>query len=185
MCTARGGNVSCTSYVVYMSRLAQRAIVQRCRRSPQGYFTVRGTICPLSRRLLSVPHPRRGGRGIIAFLKHVAVRGKPRCFIRTTTLILGHAHGVHFVVTNSNSVLSTVVGLTTRHKVTSHFRFPKFRHKERMCRTCGGDSIFIVPSISRPFKVTPLRTVRYKAPSVVSGRSNYKRVLSGIVGASC
>ncbi len=189
MCDVRGGNVSRTSYVVYIDRLAHRAIVGRCRRSPTGYFTVRGTMCPLRsslRRVMSRHGPcTRHGRGIIAFLKHVAVRGKPRCFVRTTGQILSHARGMHFYFTNDNSVVGSVVRVTTTCKVTSHYRFPNFVGNGRIFRYFHSDSMCIVPSMSRPFNVSPLRTVRDNIPSVVDGRSNYTRVLAGYVGISC
>jgi glycogen synthase len=125
-----------------------------------------------------VQSPIRLGSHIVTFLGRITYQKGPMHFVQAATKVLKRFPDAHFVVAGSGDLLGPMIELVAQSRVSSHFHFTGFLKGCDIDRIWGMTDVYVMPSVSEPFGITPLEAIRAGVPVIVSNQSGVSEVLN-------
>ena len=114
---------------------------------------------------------------IVLFLGRITSQKGPEYFLNAANMALKKVKNLRFIMAGSGdlgrSMIESVAGLD----ITDRFHFTGFlspRERERLFKMAD---LYIMPSVSEPFGITPLEALEYEVPIIVSKQSGVVEVL--------
>lgn len=125
-----------------------------------------------------VPAPRPLGSHIITFLGRVTHQKGPHYFINAARDVIREFPDAHFIVAGSGDLLPQVIERVAQLKLSSHFHFTGFLNKEQIKKILSYSDVYVMPSVSEPFGITPLEAIQAGVPAIISNQSGVGEVIS-------
>ncbi len=126
---------------------------------------------------------------IVLFLGRITHQKGPEYFIEASKIVLDRwkAHkkewladgvsGVRFVMAGSGDMLPRMIERSADLKIVDRFHFTGFLRGadvDRMFATCD---LYVLPSVSEPFGITPLEAMKHDVPVILSKQSGVAEIL--------
>ncbi len=121
------------------------------------------------------------GKPIITFLGRITFQKGPEYFVDAAEKVLSKFPDVHFVMAGSGDLLPKIIERVARLRIASHFHFTGFLKGEKVDRLWSVTNIYVMPSVSEPFGISPLEAVQAGVPVIVSHQSGVAEVMEHIV----
>ncbi len=118
---------------------------------------------------------------IVTFLGRITFQKGPEYFVGAAKKVLAKFPDCHFVMAGSGDALPRIMNMVAREGLSSHIHFTGFLNKEEIERLLGMSSVYVMPSVSEPFGITPLEAVQAGVPVVVSKQSGVSEVLDHVL----
>lgn len=165
--------------VICVSRLTRRIIIDRYGASPDKVFVVHNAVIP--RPKIHYPPSKLPNRKIVTFLGRITFQKGPDYFVRAAKKVLERMPEVHFVMAGSGDMHLRLVEEVARLRMSSRFHFTGFLNYEETNAVFGMTDIYVMPSVSEPFGITPLEAMRTGVPVIISKQSGVAEVLKHAV----
>jgi glycosyltransferase involved in cell wall biosynthesis len=131
----------------------------------------------------NVEHPPRGPRRIrepvVLFLGRVTYQKGPEAFLEAAARVVRVEPDVKFVVAGSGDLLPLLIERTARLKLARHVHFTGFLRGDDVDKAYAAADVYVLPSVSEPFGITPLEAAARDVPVIVSRQSGVVEVLKG------
>ncbi len=114
---------------------------------------------------------------IVTFLGRVTYQKGPEYFIEAAGKILKRCHNVRFVMAGNGDMLNRCINHAARLGITDRFHFTGFLRGKEVQRMFALSDVYVMPSISEPFGISPLEAMQTNVPSVISKQSGCAEVL--------
>lgn len=114
---------------------------------------------------------------VILFLGRITFQKGPEYFVEAAARVLKVRKDVKFVMAGSGDMTPRMIELAARHKIGRYFHFTGFLRGEAVERMYAQSDIYIMPSVSEPFGISPLEAMRYDVPVIVSKQSGVAEIL--------
>lgn len=121
---------------------------------------------------------KRGGSKIVLFLGRVTIQKGPDYFVRMARRVLDYYKNVYFVVTGSGDMERQMIEEAVRHGMSDRFIFTGFLRGEESAAMYAAADLFVMPSVSEPFGITPLESYMNGTPVLISKQSGAAEVLT-------
>lgn len=121
---------------------------------------------------------KQNGNKIVLFVGRITLQKGPDYFVQMAKKILEHNQKVFFVMVGTGDMLPQVIQQAAYMGIADHFIFPGFLRGEELNRVYRSADIYILPSVSEPFGITPLEALANGTPVLVSKQSGVSEVLS-------
>ena len=118
---------------------------------------------------------------IVTFLGRITYQKGPEYFIRAAKLVLDKIDNVRFVMAGSGDMLRKMIRYAARLKISDKFHFTDFLRGEDVTRMYAISDVYVMPSISEPFGISPLEAMRSNVPVIISKQSGVSEVLQNAV----
>jgi glycogen synthase len=115
---------------------------------------------------------------VITFLGRITWQKGPLYFVEAARKILDHSPNVHFIVAGSGDLLPEMMEKVAELKMSSRFHFTGFLKGRQIQQVWSVSDIYVMPSVSEPFGITPLEAVHAGVPVIVSNQSGVAEVMS-------
>lgn len=125
-----------------------------------------------SRKAPAVPK-----RKIVTFLGRVTYQKGPEYFVEAARLILQRDRNVHFVMAGSGDMFNRIVSRVAALQLGSHFHFAGFLKGPEVDKMFRMSDVYVMPSVSEPFGISPLEAMRSNVPVVISKQSGVSEIL--------
>jgi len=125
-----------------------------------------------------VPAPRPIGSHIITFLGRVTHQKGPQYFVNAARDVIREFPDAHFIVAGSGDLLPQVIERVAQLKLSSHFHFTGFLNKKQIKKILSYSDVYVMPSVSEPFGITPLEAMQAGVPAIISNQSGVGEVIS-------
>ena len=116
-------------------------------------------------------------RKIVTFLGRVTYQKGPEYFVEAARLILQRDPSVHFVMAGSGDMFNRIVERVAALQLGSHFHFAGFLKGPEVDRMFRMSDVYVMPSVSEPFGISPLEAMRSNVPVVISKQSGVSEIL--------
>lgn len=116
-------------------------------------------------------------RKIVTFLGRVTYQKGPEYFVEAARLILQHDPSVHFVMAGSGDMFNRIVDRVAALRMGSHFHFAGFLKGPEVDQMFRMSDVYVMPSVSEPFGISPLEAMRSHVPVVISKQSGVSEIL--------
>ena len=161
--------------VVAVSDLTRNTCINRYGVPPEKVVTVHNAVDFSGRENLAV---ERGVREkVVTFLGRITFQKGPEYFIEAAAKVLKRTKNVRFVMAGSGDMMNRAIRHVARLGISDRFHFTGFLRGVDVQKMFALSDVYIMPSISEPFGISPLEAMRTNVPSIISKQSGAAEVL--------
>jgi glycogen synthase len=117
------------------------------------------------------------GPHVVTFMGRVTYQKGPLYFVEAAKEVLKEFPDAHFVMAGSGDLLPQMVEHVARLQISSNFHFTGFLKKNDVDKIWNMTAIYVMPSVSEPFGITPLEAIQGGVPVIVSKQSGVAEVM--------
>ncbi len=122
--------------------------------------------------------PERGVKDkIVTFLGRITYQKGPDYFVEAAAKVLKSVPNVRFVMAGSGDMMNHVIRRVARLGIADRFHFTGFLRGEDVHKMFQLSDVYIMPSVSEPFGISPLEAMRSNVPVIISKQSGVAEVL--------
>ena len=161
--------------VVAVSDLTRNTCINRYGVPPEKVVTVHNAVDFSGRENLQV---ERGVKDkVVTFLGRITFQKGPEYFIEAAAKVLKRTKNVRFVMAGSGDMMNRAIRQAARHGISDRFHFTGFLRGVDVQKMFALSDVYVMPSISEPFGISPLEAMRTGVPSIISKQSGAAEVL--------
>ena len=161
--------------VVTVSNWTRNIVVSRYGIDPSKVVTVHNAVDFRERQDMVV---ERGVREkVVTFLGRITYQKGPEYFIEAAYKVLKRCPDVHFVMAGSGDMLARSIRRVAQLKMATRFHFTGFLKGDDVQRMFKCSDVYVMPSVSEPFGISPLEAMQSGVPAIISRQSGVAEVL--------
>ncbi|MCM2324086.1 MAG: glycosyltransferase family 4 protein [Oligoflexia bacterium] len=115
---------------------------------------------------------------IVLFLGRVTFQKGPDYFVEAAARVIPHVPDVLFVMAGSGDMLPRMMERVSELGISDKFLFTGFLKGQDVERMFSMADLYVMPSVSEPFGISPLEAIAYNTPVIISKQSGVSEVLS-------
>lgn len=162
--------------VITVSNLTRQIVIDRYGIAPEKVITVHNAVEPVDRpELLDVQ--KHVKEKVVTFLGRVTYQKGPDYFVEAAYKILQKDPNVRFVMAGSGDLLNRMIRRVAQLKIATRFHFTGFLAGPDVDRMFAMSDVYVMPSVSEPFGISPLEAMRSNVPVVISKQSGVAEIL--------
>lgn len=162
--------------VIAVSNLTRNIIIEKYGIDPEKVVTVHNAVEPLANVELQ-KRERSINDKIVTFLGRVTLQKGPEYFIEAAHLVLQKMKNVRFVMAGSGDMLNRMIWRVATLKIGSRFHFTGFLKGDDVHHMFALSDVYVMPSISEPFGISPLEAMQSNVPVIISKQSGVSEIL--------
>ncbi len=167
-------------HIITVSDLTRRTVIEKYGIDPAKVTTVHNAVIPLSEELLNLPR-RTGGDKVVTFLGRITMQKGPEYFVEAAAKVLRKDRGVRFVMAGSGDMMNDMIRLVARRGISDRFHFTGFLKGRQVYEMLRDSDVYIMPSVSEPFGISPLEAMQMGVPSIISKQSGCAEILNNVI----
>lgn len=121
--------------------------------------------------------PRGLSEKIVTFLGRITYQKGPDYFVEAAAKVLKMAPNVRFVMAGSGDMMNHVVRRVAKLGISDRFHFTGFLKGPEVNRMFAMSDVYVMPSVSEPFGISPLEAMKSNVPVIISRQSGVAEVL--------
>ena len=114
---------------------------------------------------------------VVTFLGRITYQKGPDYFVEAAAKVLQRVPDVRFVVAGSGDLMNHVVRRVAQLGIADRFHFTGFLKGGEVQRMFRLSDVYVMPSVSEPFGISPLEAMRSGVPVIISRQSGVAEVL--------
>ncbi|MBI2144649.1 glycosyltransferase family 4 protein [Candidatus Woesearchaeota archaeon] len=114
----------------------------------------------------------------VLFLGRITLQKGPDYFVMAAKRALEAEPDTRFIIAGSGDMEPRIIEKTAELGIANKVLFAGFLHDEDVHKAYRMADLYVMPSVSEPFGITPLEAVMNRTPAIVSRQSGVKEVLS-------
>jgi glycosyltransferase involved in cell wall biosynthesis len=123
-------------------------------------------------------YKRMGKDKVVLFLGRITFQKGPDYFVEAAAKVLAHSDNVRFVMAGSGAMAPNMIERIAELKLGRKFHFTGFLKGQEVEQMYRESDVYVMPSVSEPFGISPLEAMRYDVPVIISKTSGVAEVLS-------
>lgn len=162
--------------VVTVSDLTRNIVINKYGINPSKVVTVHNAVDFSGRENLEVE--RGVDDKIVTFLGRITFQKGPEYFIEAAAKVLKRTKHVRFVMAGSGDMMVRSIRHVARLGISDRFHFTGFLRGKEVQKMFALSDVYVMPSVSEPFGISPLEAMRTGVPAVISRQSGAAEVLN-------
>ena len=161
--------------VIAVSNLTRNIIIEKYGIPAERDVTVHNAVRFSSKE---TEIPERGVEDkIVTFLGRITYQKGPDYFVEAAAKVLKRVPNVRFVMAGSGDMMNHVIRRVARLGIADRFHFTGFLKGDDVDKMFQLSDVYIMPSVSEPFGISPLEAMRSNVPVIISKQSGVAEVL--------
>jgi glycogen synthase len=162
--------------VITVSNYTRDIVTSRYGINPDKVFTVHNAVEPTGNDdILNIAKNVR--EKVVTFLGRITFQKGPDYFVEAAYKVLQRDNNVRFVMAGSGDMLNKMVRRVAELHISDHFHFTGFLKGEDVDKMFALSDVYVMPSVSEPFGISPLEAMQSNVPVVISKQSGVAEVL--------
>lgn len=162
--------------IIAVSNFTRDIIINRYNISPSKVVTIHNSVEPIT-----LPQDFKLTKGfnekIVTFLGRVTFQKGPEYFIEAAKKVLDRDPNVRFVMAGSGDMLNRMIKRVAKLGIASKFHFAGFLKGNEVYEMFSMSDVYVMPSVSEPFGISPLEAMMSDVPVIISKQSGVSEVL--------
>ena len=161
--------------VIAVSDLTRNIVINKYGIDPDKVVTVHNAVDFSGRENVKA---ERGVRDkVVTFLGRITFQKGPEYFIEAAAKVLKRTKNVRFVMAGSGDMMNRCIRHVARLGISDRFHFTGFLRGAEVQKMFAMSDVYIMPSVSEPFGISPLEAMRSNVPAIISNQSGAAEVL--------
>ncbi len=161
--------------VVTVSNLTRNIVISRYGIDPSKVVTVHNAVDFSASDFENVE--RGTNEKIVTFLGRITYQKGPDYFIEAAHKVIKRYNNVRFVMAGSGDMLNRMIRRVAKLGIADKFNFTGFLKGADVQHMFALSDVYVMPSVSEPFGISPLEAMRSHVPTIISKQSGVAEVL--------
>jgi glycosyltransferase involved in cell wall biosynthesis len=168
------------SKIITVSNLTRDIVIGKYNIDPTKVETVYNAVEPIS---ISEDIPVQKGfdEKVVTFLGRITLQKGPEYFIEAAWKVLQVMKNVRFVMAGSGDMMERMMRRAASLKISDRFHFTGFLRGNDVFNMLTMSDVYIMPSVSEPFGISPLEAMQSNVPVIISKQSGVAEILTHAV----
>ena len=162
--------------VIAVSNLTRQIAIDKYGVDPSKIVTVYNAVEPSEDE--RTVYQRHVKEKVVTFLGRVTFQKGPDYFIEAANKVLKKDPNVRFVMAGSGDMLNKMIKRVAQLGISTKFHFTGFLKGEEVNHMFSISDVYVMPSVSEPFGISPLEAMRSNVPVIISRQSGVAEVLN-------
>jgi glycogen(starch) synthase len=163
--------------IIAVSNLTRNTIIYNYGINPDKVFTVYNAVEPIENTSSSLEELKANGDRIVTFLGRVTLQKGPEYFIEAAHRVLQKMSNVRFVMAGSGELLYRSIYRVAQLRIGDRFHFTGFLKGDDVKKMFALSDVYVMPSVSEPFGISPLEAMQSNVPVIISRQSGVSEIL--------
>lgn len=161
--------------VITVSNLTRNIVINRYGIDPAKVVTVHNAVDFQSYKDMDVEKGVK--EKVVTFLGRITYQKGPEYFIEAANKVLKAYPNVRFVMAGSGDLMNRSIRRVAKLRIATHFHFTGFLKGQDVQKMFAQSDVYVMPSVSEPFGISPLEAMRSGVPTIISKQSGVAEVL--------
>ncbi|MCF8223281.1 MAG: glycosyltransferase family 4 protein [Bacteroidales bacterium] len=187
-----GGNVNPVVYniekqgmeaadrIITVSNLTRQTVINKYHIDPSKVTTVYNAVEPQG-GIYDEYEKRSINDKVVTFLGRITLQKGPEYFIEAAYRVLQVMDNVRFVMAGSGDMMEKMIRRAAELNITDRFHFTGFLRGSDVYWMLRLSDVYIMPSVSEPFGISPLEAMQSNVPVIISKQSGVAEILTHAV----
>lgn len=117
---------------------------------------------------------------IVLFLGRITSQKGPEFFIKAAKKVIEHVPNVCFIMAGDGDMAAHIMKEVQILGLSEYFHFTGFLRTPEREKLYAISDVYVMPSVSEPFGITPLEVMRYDVPIIISNQSGVAEILDHV-----
>ena len=166
--------------IITVSNLTRDIVINKYNIDPDKVETVYNAVDPV--KLEGESHAVKGfDEKVVTFLGRITMQKGPEYFIEAANKVLKVMNNVRFVMAGSGDMMERMMRRAAALRITDRFHFTGFLKGHDVFTMLEMSDVYIMPSVSEPFGISPLEAMQSNVPVIISKQSGVAEILTHAV----
>ena len=167
--------------IMCVSELTRQTVINHYHQDPAKCFAMHNAVYPLSPDVLDFVNQKKPFNDfhekVVTFLGRITMQKGPEYFVEAAALVLQRTHNIRFCMAGSGDMMNSMIELVARRGIADRFHFPGFMKGRQVFEAFRASNVYVMPSVSEPFGISPLEAMQCGVPSIISKQSGCAEIL--------
>lgn len=163
-------------HIITVSNLTRQIVIEKYFQNPNKVTTVHNAVEPLHNAASFVKTPRKDK--VVTFLGRITMQKGPEYFVEAAYRVLQKTKDVRFVMAGSGDMMNAMIDLVAKRNIADRFHFTGFLKGNQVHEMLAESDVYIMPSVSEPFGISPLEAMQVGTPTIISKQSGCAEILT-------
>lgn len=161
--------------IITVSNLTRNIVINKYGIDPSKVVTVHNAVDFKE----TAPYEIKRGvdEKIVTFLGRITFQKGPGYFIEAAAKVLKRCDNVRFVMAGNGDLLNRSIRRVAKLGIADRFHFTGFLKGDDVKRMFAYSDVYVMPSVSEPFGISPLEAMKSNVPVIISKQSGVAEVL--------
>ncbi|MBX7057966.1 MAG: glycosyltransferase family 4 protein [Leptospirales bacterium] len=117
----------------------------------------------------------------VLFLGRITFQKGPEYFVRAARRVIDQIGGVRFVMVGTGDMYHRMIELAADLGIGRYFHYTGFLNREQVRRVFALSDLYVMPSVSEPFGISPLEAMLQGVPTIVSKQSGVSEIIENCI----
>ncbi|MDR1739868.1 MAG: glycosyltransferase [Bacteroidales bacterium] len=165
--------------IITVSNLTRQIVIERYGIDANKVVTVHNAVEPTDIEVKKDLHVEKQiSQKIVTFLGRITFQKGPEYFIEAANKVLEKDDNVRFVIAGTGDMYNKMVDRVAQLRIGSRILFTGFLKGLEVDKMFLLSDVYVMPSVSEPFGISPLEAMRSHVPVVISKQSGVSEILN-------
>ena len=161
--------------IITVSHLTRNIVIERYGINPDKVVTVHNGVENTNQQ--NIEQNKGFPEKLVTFLGRITFQKGPDYFVEAANMVLKKDPNVRFVMAGSGDMLYKMIRRVGQLGISNRFQFAGFLKGDDVDRLFSISDVYVMPSVSEPFGISPLEAMRSSVPVIISKQSGVSEVL--------
>jgi glycosyltransferase involved in cell wall biosynthesis len=168
-------------HIMCVSELTRQTVIHKYHQDPRKVSTVHNAVSPLSDEIMNIEPKKNAKEKIVTFLGRITMQKGPEYFVEAAAMVLHRTKNIRFVMAGNGDMMNQMIRLVAERGIADRFHFPGFMKGKQVYEVLKASDVYIMPSVSEPFGISPLEAMQVSVPTIISKQSGCAEILNNCI----
>lgn len=163
--------------VITVSNLTRNIVIQKYGIHPSKIVTIHNAVEDANNYEIKQLSRGKTNRKIVTFLGRITMQKGPEYFIEAANMVLKKKSDVNFIMAGSGDLMIKMVKMAAMLRISKNFHFTGFLKGDDVFSMFRMSDLYVMPSVSEPFGISPLEAMQSHVPVIISKQSGVSEVI--------
>jgi glycosyltransferase involved in cell wall biosynthesis len=167
--------------IMCVSELTRQTVINHYHQDPAKCFAMHNAVYPLNPEFQEIvaqrkPEEERKEK-VVTFLGRITMQKGPEYFVEAANMVLQRTRNIRFCFAGSGDMMNAMIELAAQRGIADRFHFPGFMKGKQVFEVFRDSDVYVMPSVSEPFGISPLEAMQSGVPTIISKQSGCAEIL--------
>lgn len=162
--------------IITVSNLTRDTVIHKYGIAPEKVTTVYNAVEPL-KLAKALRAEKRTDEKTVTFLGRITHQKGPSYFLEAAKKVIAKIDNVRFVMAGSGDMMQKMIRHAAYLGIADKFHFTGFLQGDDVFKLFSQSDVYVMPSVSEPFGISPLEAMQTDVPTIISYQSGVAEVV--------
>ena len=168
-------------HIITVSNLTRNIVIEKYHQDPRKVTTVHNAVEPMSAEVAAIQSKKGTKDKVVTFLGRITMQKGPEYFVEAAAKVLKKTDNVRFVMAGNGDMMNQMIRLAAQRGISDRFHFTGFMKGTQVYEVLKSSDVYVMPSVSEPFGISPLEAMQCGVPSIISKQSGCAEILDNAI----